>query len=76
MSVVYFDNVKLFSAKNFIHNVDKIYAHRDRNDKDNKEKFMRHVKSTYDYFAKVGRYRIEILVFTLHYFVYLRYEKV
>ncbi|HBC96746.1 MAG TPA: CRISPR-associated helicase/endonuclease Cas3 [Clostridium sp.] len=50
---MYFDNVKLFSAKNFIHNVDKIYAHRDRNDKDNKEKFMRHVKSTYDYFKLI-----------------------
>ena len=29
-----------------------------------------------DYFAKVGGNRIEILVFTLYYFVYLRYEKV
>ncbi len=29
-----------------------------------------------DYFAKVDGNRIEILVFALHYFVYLRYEKV
>ncbi|MCI1946466.1 CRISPR-associated helicase Cas3' [Clostridium luticellarii] len=47
---MYFDNVKLFSVEDFIHNVDNMYAHRDRNDENNKERFMKHVKSTYDYF--------------------------
>ncbi|AND85777.1 CRISPR-associated helicase/endonuclease Cas3 [Clostridium tyrobutyricum] len=52
---MYFDGIKLFDFETNVENISNMYAHRDRDDKNRREKLLKHINLTYKYMKFICR---------------------